>query len=231
MQGSGLNSTGKVFSKVAGLQHAGAFATLPTTLFGFARISTFCSMPESVALPSFREAQMDAAGLQRVVVVPTEDLGAGCDIHPPKKRAVGERFADVVHAEAYLHQARPGPPQLASVELGGSGTSVFARVRGVAGALYLRPEVSCATVCKLGTNYTSCLQSCRGPEVRVNGGEWELCDVKVVGRASMELRVSRKLWSFERVSAARYAWAHVPALSVYDNVTQLPVLSWSVVLQ
>ena len=67
--------------------------------FGFVQLSTFGCTPQAGwdlprAVPQLRDAQMAAASLHNVGWVTNADWGAGCNVHPPRKEAVGVRLAN-----------------------------------------------------------------------------------------------------------------------------------------
>ena len=69
--------------------------------FFFAQIAPFEYEGDLGELPRLREAQDSALNLPNTGRVVTLDLGDPADIHPSRKRAVGERFADLALTLAY----------------------------------------------------------------------------------------------------------------------------------
>gem|GEM_PF-66494 len=75
--------------------------------------------------PAFRESQAAALGLQGVEMVTTLDVGNPTDVHPRRKRPVGERLARVALETVYERDLFGRPPMLdGTASLDGSSIEV-----------------------------------------------------------------------------------------------------------
>ena len=84
----------------------------PDAFFGFVQLSTFGCTPVKgwnlpLAVPQLRDAQMAAAKLHNVGWVTNADLGAGCNVHPPRKATVGARLGNA--ALGLIYNTTGGP--------------------------------------------------------------------------------------------------------------------------
>ena len=92
-----------------------AFAA-PDVFFGFVQLSTFGCTPIRgwtlpLAVPQLRDAQMAAAKLHNVGWVTNADLGAGCNVHPPRKATVGARLANAALGLIYSNDSSAAAPK------------------------------------------------------------------------------------------------------------------------
>lgn len=79
-------------------------AHAPELPFLFAQIAPFRYVVEGNPAPWLREAQADTLSVPHTGMVVTMDIGDEQDLHPRRKRQVGERFARVALADVYGHQ-------------------------------------------------------------------------------------------------------------------------------
>ena len=105
----------------------------PDAFFGFAQLSTFGCLPSPgwtlpLAVPQLRDAQMAAKGIPNVGFVTNADLGAGCNVHPPRKEGVGTRLANaalaIVHNNTALPWRSPSYNRMAAAAVGDLGVVV-----------------------------------------------------------------------------------------------------------
>ena len=211
--------------------------------FAFVRIARYCAHGTSAAsVPALRQAQMAALSLSRVAFVPSEDLGQGCALHPRTKRTLGKRLA--LAAAAIVDNDKSAQWRAPSMErVLAADDGALVHCRDVVGSLVLRPRArrGCAAACD--ARYTvmdslgrsTCMSVCRDAALH-DGKSWRSASVTIRGRASFALRFAnhrrglhaRGQGAAATPTAASYGWSAVPALSVVDNATGLPVLPWRV---
>ena len=146
--------------------------------------------------PEMRESQLRAArDLPRVGLAVTLDTGDPTDIHPRDKRPVGERLALLARALGYGEALTAWGP-------------VWRAATPADGGLRL-------TFDHAGDGLV--LRGAGGFELRAAGGPWQSAQATVVGRDQVLVASP----AVPAPVAARYAWAPVPPVTLY-NTAGLP---------
>ncbi|CAB9500282.1 Sialate O-acetylesterase [Seminavis robusta] len=208
---------------------------VPDAYFGFVQLSTWCSkVPEAVA--EIRRSQMAALQLKNVGYSTNADMGAGCDIHPPKKQFCGYRLGNSALAIQYgkpIHWKSPSYSKATALvneerqKKTSANPSVVVQFQDVSSeGLYL-----------LKTPYNTQVENfacaanpagtCAGATVLLNGKGWVNATITIRSSNSVSLTAVTGDSSQDLIVATSYGWGSVPLMTVYDKGTDLPVLPWN----
>lgn len=156
--------------------------------FLFVQIAPFKGMP-----PEIRDAQLQAwKQIENTAMVVTTDCGDADDIHPARKRPVGERLALAARALAYREKIEYSGPRFESMEVrGGRAILSFDHVGG-------------GLIASGG--------SLRGFEISADG------KIFVPGEATIvSNRVEVSAASVPQPKAVRYGWANSPDVNLANR--------------
>lgn len=168
---------------------------LPFAIVQLPDFGPFATSPVESGWPVLRNEQrlaVEADGHAGVAV--TIDVGDPLDLHPPRKREVGQRLARVMHAMAYKETVSPSGPRIESASRTTDG-GVTLHFADVTGALETRGAAQAIgfELCGPATG------SCRYATARPSGS-----DVILTGDGKPVARV-------------RYAWAESPTINLFDQ--------------
>ena len=143
--------------------------------------------------PELREAQMRVATeVPRVGIVCTIDVGDPEDIHPKNKRPVGERLALVARSLAYGETVTSSGPRFAGITIDGSKAIV--RFTDTDGGLVAKDGAL--------TSFT----------LAGADGNFVPAEARIVG-TTVEVKAAK----VSDPKAVRYAWANLPAASLFNG--------------
>ena len=182
-----------------------------TQITGYQGVS---EVPGDDSWAELREAQaMAARTLERCGMACIIDLGEAEDIHPVRKREVGERLARLALANDYGRKLVADGPRMASYRIVGS--SVAVRFTDVAGGLRVLPSGSFAKE-RYGTVNERVEKAESGvlTGFQIAGPDrvWHWAEARIEGDTVV-------VWSEDvpQPLAVRYAWSENPVCNLYNS--------------
>jgi len=176
---------------------------LPVLVVSLPDYGPVATAPVESGWAALREEQRKAVAADaHAALAVTLDLGDRDDLHPPAKKAVGERLARAADALARSVPAAGGPEIMDAVR---APDGIRLRFRGVSGALHSWSDSHVLGVELCG----QAPQSCRYARATPAGDALRIAD------------------DGQPATRVRYAWADSPIVNLYDE-TPLPVGTFEV---
>ncbi len=150
---------------------------------------------------TLRQSQLQALELPYAGCAITIDLGEEKDIHPKRKKAVGQRLALIALNQVYGDTSQNFlSPQLQSYQIEGDG--LLLHFKNTAVGLYLKDS------------------TIQGFEIKDDQGSWHAAQAEITAPQTLRFRIE----SVKEIAGVRYAWGNWPLGCSLYNSAGLPAI-------